>query len=67
MIRKDELPAGTGLMEYHDDALFGHQRLKWAVIAPRNPSPAPFTTQFFAYLMGRASRAEEQLRDRKAA
>lgn len=63
MIKPDELPTGCGLMEYNPEAVFGSDRLKWKVIAPRKQEPArPFDTQFFAYLFGRASRAEHALR-----
>ena len=63
LIKRSEVPPGCGLMEYDPTALFGHQQLKWTVIAPRRTTPpTPFDTQFFAYLMGRASRAEERLR-----
>lgn len=63
LIKREELPPGCGLMEYNADATFGTDRLKWTVVAPkRDTPPIPFTTQFFAYLMGRASRAEQALR-----
>jgi len=63
MIKPDELPPGCGLMEYNPDAVFGSDVLKWKVIAPRKAEPpTPFDTQFFAYLFGRASRAEQSLR-----
>lgn len=63
MIQPEELPAGCGLMEYHPEAIFGSDVLKWKVLAPKKAEPPiPFDTQFFAYLFGRASRAEEALR-----
>jgi hypothetical protein len=64
MIKVDELPAGCGLMEYDPDAIFGRDTLKWKVVAPKKKEPSkPFDTQFFAYLFGRASRAEQSLRE----
>ena len=63
LIKREELPPGCGLLEYNPDAIFGTDQLKWAVVAPKKSTPTiPFTTQFFAYLMGRASRAEQALR-----
>jgi len=63
MIQPEELPAGCGLMEYNADAIFGSDVLKWKVLAPKKPEPpTAFDTQFFAYLFGRASRAEQALR-----
>jgi hypothetical protein len=63
MIQPEELPKGCGLMEYNPDAIFGSDVLKWKVIAPRKTEPPrEFDTQFFAYLFGRASRAEHSLR-----
>lgn len=62
LILPSELPEGCGLMEYDANAIFGSDRLKWTVNAPKKGEPTPFTTQFFAYLMGRASRAEQALR-----
>lgn len=63
MIKPEELPAGTGLMEYNPDATFASDVLKWKVLAPKkSEASTPFDTQFFAYLFGRASRAEEALR-----
>lgn len=62
LIKREELPEGCGLMEYDPNAIFGSDRLKWTVVAPKKGTPTPFTTQFFAYLMGRASRAEQALR-----
>ena len=65
LIKREELPPGCGLMEYNPEAIFGSDTLKWTVVAPkRDTPPIPFTTQFFAYLMGRASRAEQALRGR---
>jgi hypothetical protein len=64
MIKPEELPQGTGLMEYNPDAIFGADVLKWKVVAPKKAEPSqPFDTQFFAYLFGRASRAEQSLRE----
>ena len=66
MIQPHELPAGCGLLEYNHTATFGTDRLKWAVNAPRRKdTPVPFNDHFFAYLMGRASRAEFALRHPK--
>ena len=63
MIQPEELPAGCGLMEYNPEAVFGSDVLKWKVLAPKKAEPPiPFDTQFFAYLFGRASRAEDALR-----
>ena len=63
MIHPSELPPGCGLMEYDAGATFGINRLRWKVVAPRKDQPPmPFDNQFFAYLMGRASRAEYALR-----
>lgn len=63
MIQPSELPPGCGLLEYDAEALFGNNRLKWKVVAPRKQEPPlPFDNHFFAYLMGRASRAEYALR-----
>lgn len=63
LITKEELPPGCGLLEFHADALFGGDQLKWKVVAPRKAEPPiPFDTHFFAYLFGRASRAEHKLR-----
>jgi hypothetical protein len=63
MIRKDELPEGCGLLEYDSSALFGTQRLRWAVNAPhRSTLPQTFDDRFVVYLAGRASRAEAKLR-----
>lgn len=63
MIQPEELPAGCGLMEYNPEAIFGSDVLKWKVIAPKKSEPpTPFDNQFFAYLIGRASRAEQALR-----
>lgn len=63
MIKPEELPQGCGLMEYNSEAIFGSDVLKWKVIAPRKTEPTKaFDTQFFAYLFGRASRAEHSLR-----
>lgn len=63
MITPDELPAGCGLLEYNPKAVFGSDTLRWKVNAPRKAEPPlPFDNQFFAYLMGRASRAEDRLR-----
>lgn len=63
MIKPEELPAGTGLMEYNPEAVFASDVLKWKVLAPKKASDStPFDTQFFAYLFGRASRAEDALR-----
>jgi hypothetical protein len=63
MIRPEELPAGCGLMEYNPEATFASDVLKWKVVAPKKSEPpTPFDTQFFAYLFGRASRAEDALR-----
>jgi len=63
MIRKDELPEGCGLLEYDNSALFGTQRLRWAVNAPhRSTLPQTFDDRFVVYLAGRASRAEAKLR-----
>ena len=63
MIEPNELPKGCGLMEYNPEAIIWSDELKWKVIAPRKAEPAqPFDTQFFAYLFGRASRAEHSLR-----
>ena len=63
MIQPEELPEGCGLMEFNPEAIFGSDVLKWKVIAPKKAEPpTPFDTQFFAYLFGRASRAEQSLR-----
>lgn len=63
LIKPEELPAGCGLMEYNPEAIFASDVLKWRVVAPKKSEPPmPFDTQFFAYLFGRASRAEEALR-----
>lgn len=63
LIRKDEVPAGCGLIEYDPAAIFGSDQLRWTVNAPRRSTPPqPFDTYFYSYLMGRASRAEEELR-----
>lgn len=63
LISVDELPPGCGLLEYHADALFPSDELKWKKVAPKKTEPPiPFDTQFFAYLFGRASRAEHKLR-----
>lgn len=63
LITPDELPAGCGLIEFDPEAIFASDALKWKVIAPRKAEPpTPFDTQFFAYLFGRASRAEHALR-----
>ena len=62
LILPSELPEGCGLLEYDESAIFGSDRLKWKVNAPKKGEATPFTTQFFAYLMGRASRAEQALR-----
>lgn len=61
LIKPEEVPAGCGLLEYEDS--YGYPTLKWKVLAPRKEEPpVPFSNQFFAYLLGRASRAEEKLR-----
>lgn len=63
LITPEEVPPGCGLIEFDPEAVFASDTLKWKVIAPRKAEPAsPFDTQFFAYLMGRASRAEHALR-----
>lgn len=63
LIAVDELPLGCGLLEYEPNAIFTSDRLKWKKVAPKKPEPpTPFDTQFFAYLFGRASRAEHALR-----
>ncbi|WP_024816926.1 hypothetical protein [Arthrobacter sp. 31Y] len=69
LITKDELPAGCGLIEYHPDALFGGDRLKWKVTAPYKQARATdFDQNFIVYLANRLSTAEQQLRrtNRKA-
>jgi len=68
LIRKDEVPAGCGLIEYNPEAIFGTQQLRWAVNAPhRSTLPKTFDDRFVVYLAGRASRAEAQLRLQKKA
>lgn len=63
LIGRHEVPEGCGLIEYDPDALFGSQRLKWAVNAPSRASlPQTFDDRFVVYLAGRASRAEAKLR-----
>lgn len=63
LIAVDELPPGCGLLEYHADAVFASDQLRWKKVAPKKKEPPiPFDTQFFAYLFGRASRAEHALR-----
>lgn len=63
LIHPSELPPGCGLLEYNPDAIFGTDKLKWKVVAPsRAEPPLPFDNHFFAYLCGRASRAEWALR-----
>lgn len=63
LIAVDELPPGCGLLEFDANALFPEGQLKWKKVAPRKAEPPiPFDTQFFAYLFGRASRAEHALR-----
>jgi hypothetical protein len=63
MIQPEEVPEGCGLIEFNPEAIFGSDVLKWKVLAPKKSEPpAPFDTQFFAYLFGRASRAEDALR-----
>lgn len=63
LISKDEVPEGCGLIEFDDSRLTATNQLSWTVIAPkREQPPIPFSNQFFAYLLGRASRAEEKLR-----
>jgi hypothetical protein len=63
LITPEELPPGCGLIEYDPDAIWIQDALKWKVIAPKKSEPpTPFDTQFFAYLFGRASRAEHSLR-----
>lgn len=63
MIQPEEVPEGCGLMEFNPEAIFGNDVLKWKVLAPKKSGPStPFDTQFFAYLFGRASRAEQSLR-----
>jgi hypothetical protein len=63
MIGRHEVPEGCGLLEYDVDAMFGSQRLKWAVIAPyRDGLPQSFDDRWVVYLAGRAARAELKLR-----
>jgi hypothetical protein len=63
MIGRHEVPEGCGLLEYDVDAMFGSQRLKWAVIAPgRAELPQSFDDRWVVYLAGRAARAELKLR-----
>lgn len=64
LIKVEELPPGCGLIEFDPDKPhYSSLALKWKVIAPRKDIlPKPFDTQFFAYLLGRASRAESALR-----
>lgn len=63
LISVDELPPGCGLLEYQPGAIFASDELKWKKVAPKKSvPPIPFDTQFFAYLFGRASRAEHALR-----
>lgn len=63
MIKPEELPEGCGLMEFDGDRITATNQLRWKVVAPRKTEPPrPFDTQFFAYLFGRASRAEHTLR-----
>ena len=67
LIKPEELSEGCGLLEFDPDAIFGRDQLKWKVIAPRKTqAPKPFDTQFFAYLFGRVSRAEQSLREAAA-
>lgn len=63
LITKDEVPEGCGLIEYDESRLMATDQLKWTVLAPKRATPpVPFSNQFFAYLLGRASRAEHKLR-----
>lgn len=62
MIAKAEVPEGCGLLEF-DPNTIGFSQLRWALPAPRNPNPAAFEPQFTAYLAGRASRAEAEVRE----
>jgi hypothetical protein len=66
MIQRHEVPEGCGLLEYDADALFGSQRLKWAVVAPgRDELPQSFDDRWVVYLAGRAARAELKIRQAK--
>lgn len=67
MLKKEEVPEGCGLLEFDQGALFGDQRLKWAVIAPsRDDLPQSFDDRWVVYLAGRAARAELKLRSANA-
>jgi len=66
LIQRHEVPEGCGLLEYDPEALFGDQRLKWAVIAPgRDDLPQSFDDRWVVYLAGRAARAELKIRSQK--
>lgn len=62
LVSVSEVPADCGLIEVDPDAP-RFQGCVWAKRAPRREGrPDDFTDQFVAYLAGRASRAEHQLR-----
>jgi hypothetical protein len=62
LVSKDEVPEGCGLIEVDPEAP-RFQGCTWAKRAPRNfGSPEDFDARFVAYLAGRASRAEHELR-----
>lgn len=62
LVRPDEVPDGCGLLEV-DPAAPRFVGCSWAKRAPRRAGrPQDFDDRFVAYLAGRASRAEHQLR-----
>lgn len=63
LVRLDEVPVDCGLIEV-DPSAPRFQGCAWAKRAPRRTTrPRDFDDRFVAYLAGRASRAEHQLRE----